>query len=165
MTNVVPRRDNPWFQDLIDFRRDFDQIFSRLVSGGRFWTDEGGNSADRTAPAIESYVDMKGKTFHLAIAFPGVDPNDLQIHAQGNTAAIGDERKLAHDAKDVDWLHRELWYGTFERTPTLPEGVDTNTLSAESHNGLLKITAPVAASALPRRIEIRTTSMAKQMSA
>lgn len=163
MTNVIPR--DSFFQDLFDFRRDFDQIFNRLLSGNPWWSEDGATSAGIFAPAVESYVDKDGKSFHVSMALPGVGPKDVQIHAQGNTLTISGERKVAHRAKDVDWLHKELWYGHFERTLTLPEGVDVNKLNAEYHNGLLEITAPVAASALPRRIEVRTTLMAKQMNA
>jgi len=62
-------------------------------------------------------------------------------------------------------LHEEISYGKFERTFTLPEGVDTDKLTAEYQNGVLEITAPVAAAALPRRIEIRTTPLSKQIAA
>jgi HSP20 family molecular chaperone IbpA len=47
----------------------------------------------------------------------------------------------------------------------LPEGVDVDKLNAEYRNGVLEITAPVAASALPRRIEIKTPPLTKQMAA
>jgi HSP20 family protein len=163
MSTLIPR--DSFFQDLFDFRRDFDQIFNRLVSGNPWWSEDGTTSAATFGPAVESYVDKDGKTFHVSMALPGVEPKDVQIHAQGNTLTISGERKVARGEKDVDWLHKELWYGKFERMLTLPEGVDVNKLYAEYRNGLLEITAPVAASALPRRIEIKTTPMAKQMNA
>jgi HSP20 family molecular chaperone IbpA len=48
----------------------------------------------------------------------------------------------------------------------LPEGVNTEKVTAEFVNGVLEITAPVAAVALPRKIEIKTTvPLTKQMAA
>ena len=164
MTNVGPR-DSFFFQDLFDFRRDFDHIFNRLVGGSPLLNEGATGSAGRFVPAVEAYVEKDGKTFHFGMALPGVDPKDVQIHAHGNTVTISGERKLSPGAQDADWLQRELWYGSFERTLTLPEGIDTNKLSAEYHHGLLEITAPLAASALPRRIEIKTTPLSRQMSA
>jgi HSP20 family molecular chaperone IbpA len=47
----------------------------------------------------------------------------------------------------------------------LPEGVDAEKLTAEYHNGVLELTAPVASAALPRRIEVKTAPMSKQIGA
>jgi HSP20 family protein len=163
MNNLVPRGN--LFQDLFDFRRDFDQIFNRMVSGWPFGEDRTSQSPATFAPAIQSYVDKDGKTYHCLVSLPGVDPKDVQIHAQGNTLAVSGERKVSQTANDVDYLQNEIWYGTFERTLTLPEGIDVDKLNAEYHHGVLEITAPVAASALPRRIEIKTTPLSRQMTA
>lgn len=163
MTNLIPR--GSLFQDLFDFRRDFDQIFNRMVSGWPL-SDERSLAASSTfAPAVESYVDQDGKKYHCRVSLPGVDPKDVQIHAQGNTLTLSGERKVNRSSKDVDLLHEEISYGAFERTFTLPEGVDADKMTADYQNGVLEITAPVAASALPRRIEIRTTPLSKQIGA
>jgi HSP20 family protein len=47
----------------------------------------------------------------------------------------------------------------------LPEGVDTSKITADYHNGVLEITAPISAAALPRRVEIRGGSQLRQMAA
>jgi HSP20 family protein len=57
---------------------------------------------------------------------------------------------------EVEWIKSEIWYGAFERTISLPEGVQTDRISADYRDGVLLITAPLAASALPRRIEIQS---------
>jgi len=62
---------------------------------------------------------------------------------------------------DVHYLYRELSYGTLSRTLTLPEGLDTEQINAEYNDGLLEITAPVAAAALPRQVEIKGLPKAK----
>jgi HSP20 family molecular chaperone IbpA len=43
----------------------------------------------------------------------------------------------------------------------LPEGLDTEKVDADYNNGLLEITAPVAAAALPRQVEIKGLPKAK----
>jgi len=163
MTNLIPRGSS--FQDLFDFRRDFDQIFNRMVSGWPFSDERTLTASSTLAPAVESYLDQDGKKYHCRVSLPGVDPKEVQIHAQGNTLTISGERKVNRSSKDVNFLHEEISYGAFERTFALPEGVDADKLTAEYQNGVLEITAPVAASALPRRIEIRTTPVSKQMAA
>lgn len=163
MTNLVPR--SSLFQDLFDFRRGFDQIFNRMLSGSPFGEAPASGTSAAFTPAVESYVDKDAKRYHLRIALPGVDPKEVQIHAQGNTVAISGERKVQRSDKDVDIHWEEISYGAFERTLTLPEGVDADKLTAEYQNGVLEMTAPVAAAALPRRIEVRTAPMSKQIGA
>lgn len=164
MAHLVPR--DSFFQDLFDFRRDFDQIFNRMLSGSPLTGENQANQVSGFfAPAVESYVDKDNKTYHCRVSLPGIDPKDVQIHAQGNTLTLRGERKITHQAKNLDYGQNEIWYGAFERTLPLPEGVNVDKVNAEYRDGLLEITAPIAASALPRRIEIKSTPMSKQMSA
>ena len=67
-------------------------------------------------------------------------------------------------ASGVHWggsAPRELSYATLSRTLTLPEVVDTEKINAEYNNGLLDITAPVAAAVLQRQVEIKGLPKAK----
>jgi HSP20 family molecular chaperone IbpA len=67
--------------------------------------------------------------------------------------------------KEVEFTEREVAYGVFERTITLPEGVIAEKLTAKYVNGVLEITAPITA-ALPRKIEIEVTApVVKQIAA
>lgn len=86
---------------------------------------------------------------------PGVDPKEVNLHVQGNTLTISGERSTTHETKEADYLRREIAYGSFQRSILLPEGVDKNKLNAEYRNRILEITAPMAAAALPRKVEIK----------
>jgi len=154
------------FEDLFDFRKDFDDIFNRMVSY-KPWKHElpAVGKTWNFAPAVESYLDKDAKKYVCHVALPGVEPKDVQIHAQGNLLTIRGERKLTRSTKEVDLREEEIVYGAFERVLTLPEGVATDKLNAEYVNGVLEITAPVAAAALPRKIEIKTVPMTRQIAA
>ena len=163
MSNLGLR--NSVFQNLFDVRRDFDQIFDRMLTGWPFSEGKLAEPAVGFTPATESYVDKKNRLYHCRVALPGIDPKDVQVQAHGNVLAITGERKFSHKGDDVDFQHNEMWYGSFERMLSLPEGVEIDKLTAEYHNGVLEITAPVAASVLPRQIEIKTSSSSKQFAA
>jgi len=151
MAHLIPH-DN-FFQDLFDFRRDFDQIFHRFLS----WpaAQEESIPTSGFSPAIESFIDKEGKKFHCQVMLPGVDPKDVNLQVQGNTLTISGERSTSRETKEADYLRREITYGSFERSILLPEGVDKDKLNAEYRNGILEITAPIAAAALPRKVEIK----------
>jgi HSP20 family protein len=154
MTNLATRSNNR-FQDLFDFRRDFDHIFNRFLSAPlNSRQDEQGWSD--FAPAVESYIDKDSKEFHCQVMLPGVDPKDVNIQLTGDTLQISGERSETREDKEADYFHREISYGSFQRSVMLPEGVDKEKISAEYRNGMLEITAPVSSAALPRRVEIKS---------
>lgn len=149
------------YDELFGFRREFDEMFNRLLAG-KPWVEQAGLPAYRKTftPAVEAYVDKEGKRYVCRVTLPGIEPKDVQIHAQGNLLTIHGERKFTHTTKEVELFEQEVAYGAFERTITLPEGVLPEKLTAEYVNGVLEITAPIAAAALPRKIEVRTVAAA-----
>ena len=160
-------RDNSVFQNLFDFRRDFDHIFNRFLSSGLQGGQEqqrGNMSMATFAPAVDAFVDREGKRFVAHVALPGVDPKDVNISVQGNMLTISGERNVSNERREGDTIYNELIYGEFERTLSLPEGVDTQKITADYRNGVLEISAPLSASALPRRIEVKSGGQ-RQMAA
>jgi HSP20 family protein len=155
------------FEDLFGFRRDFNEMFNRVLTG-KPWGLElpEYKKTFNITPAVEAYVDKEAKKYVCRVTLPGVEPKDLQIHAQGNVLTIRGERKLTQNTKEIELMEGEIFYGVFERTLVLPEGVNVEKLTAEYVNGVVEITAPVAAAALPRKIEVKTMALfAKQIAA
>ena len=144
------------YKDLFDFRRDFDEIFTRLMTGWPMAKIEPKLLEKMTfTPPVEGWIDPETKKFCLRVSVPGIDPKDVKIVVQNDMLMISGERKVTESKKEVNYLHREFGYGYFERVLPIPEGVDVEKLTAEFNNGVLEITAPVATAALPRRIEIK----------
>ncbi len=162
--DLIPR--DSFFQDLFDFRRDFDQIFNRILVGKPLLQEQfvPGTTLN-LFPAVESYLDKDGKKFICRVSLPGIEAKDVEIQTKNNLLTIKGERKVVRTSKEVDLMNEEIAYGSFERTLTLPEGVMTDKLTAEYHNGMLEIMAPVAVAALPRKVEIKVVPTAKQIAA
>lgn len=162
----LSRRDN-LFRDLFDFRRDFDQMFNRFLTGSPGQSDQGRHESRMLsfAPAVESYVDRDGKKFVVRAVLPDMDPKDVNIQVQGNELCISGERKINDERKEANFVQSEMMYGYFERDISLPDGIDTNKMNAEYQNGVLEITAPVSAAALPKRIEVKSKEGTKQIGA
>jgi len=165
MTNLIVR-DN-LFEDLFDVRREFDKIFNRMLTVKPWGKEEAAQLTEfNFLPAIETYVDKEAKKYFCKVSLPGIDPKEVHISVLGNMLSITGKRTVERKAKDAEYFHEEFSYGEFERTLELPEGVNTEKINAEFVNGVLEITAPVAAVALPRKIEIKATvPLAKQMAA
>ena len=156
-----------FLEELFGFRREFDEMFNRILKGEPWGVElPAFKKGFKFVPAVEAYVDKEGKKYVCRVTLPGVEPKDVQIQAQGNLLTIRGERKVTQPTKEVELMEGEILYGVFERILTLPEGVNTEKLYAEYVNGVLQITAPVAAAALPRKIEIKTAvPLIKQIAA
>jgi len=161
MNNLIPR--DTFFQDMVDFRKNFDQVFNRFLR----WpsAQEDLTRMREFSPAVESYIDKDNKKFHCQVQLPGVDPKDVEIHVQGNTLTITGERSNERETRVADYLQKEITYGSFTRSLVLPEGVDRERVTAEYRNGMLEITAPIATAALPRKVEIKSLPASRAASA
>jgi HSP20 family protein len=158
MANLMKRE--PHFNELFDLRSSFDRLFNRVLSStGSADLPSGGILY--AVPPIEAWVDPSKKEYHLSIAVPGVDPKEMQVELHGNELSVEGEHKQSEEKKDADYLEQEFSFQRFQRTITLPEGVDLQKISADYHNGVLEITAPLKESALPKQIEIKTDKKAK----
>jgi HSP20 family protein len=155
------------YEELFGFRREFDEMFNRIFSGKPWaWAELPAFKKEfNFVPAVEAYVDKEGKKYVCRVTLPGVDPKDVQVQAQGNLLAIHGERKFTSAPKEVELREQEVAYGVFDRTLTLPDGVIIDKLTAQYVNGVLEITAPIAAAALPRKIEVKTAPFVKQVAA
>jgi HSP20 family protein len=147
---------NDWLVDLFGFRREFDQIFNRIASSRPWVTFPEFRKNFSMTPAIEAYVDQEAKKYVCKVSLPGVELKDVEVHAQNSLLTIRGERKVS-EKKEVEYYETEIAYGAFERTVALPEGVLAEKLTAAYLDGVLEITAPMAAVALPRKIEIKSS--------
>ena len=162
MANLIRHVD--LFEELFGFRREFDELFDRLFNGD-ILTPARFTPTHTEVPLMEAWVDKEGKKYHARVAIPGIEPKDVQVNLEGNTLSIHAERKENVEKKEVDYLRREFSYGFLDRVLVLPEGAETEKITAEFNNGVLEITAPMAAAALPRRIEIKGVAKPKIASA
>ena len=80
-----------FYRDLFDFRRDFDEIFNRVI--GVNPVRETKLFEEVLTPPIEAWTDPEAKKFYLRIAVRGIDPKDLKVEVQGSTLTLSGERK------------------------------------------------------------------------
>jgi HSP20 family protein len=108
-------------------------------------------------PRIETY--RKDNEYVVRLDLPGVDPKDVQVHAEGNVLSISGERKTEEKGQD----YRETSYGKFERTVTLPQGVETDKIAARCEHGVLEIRVPLPARLAGRKIPIQIDQENKKL--
>ncbi len=86
----------------------------------------------------------------------GVRPEDLDIDISRDMVVITGTRKEGSLAETGDYIHQELFWGSFTRTIVLPEEIDPETAIATEKNGLVIVRLPKIDK--KRRTKIRVKS-------
>jgi HSP20 family protein len=113
-------------------------------------------SASSFAPAVDVYEDEHQVT--LKIEVPGIDEKDINIRVENNTLTVHGERKIEKEEKEENYRRVERQYGSFTRTFTLPQTVDSDNVSADYDRGVLKVSLPKKAEAKPKQIKVNVGS-------
>jgi len=135
--------------------REFNTLQDRMNRLFRDSFAEGGDDALTTtsfAPAVDVYEDEHSVT--LKIEVPGIDEKDIDVRIENNTLTVHGERKFEKEEKEENYRRIERQYGSFTRTFTLPNTVDTESVSATYEKGVLKITLAKKAEAKPKQIKV-----------
>jgi HSP20 family protein len=135
-------------KELDRFRRDFDDLFDRFL-GGRMGPMM---SKSAQSPALESFID-DGKLV-IRVDLPGIDPKDVEVTVSGNALTLRGKREQQHEEKGRNYLHREVAYGSFERSLRLPAGVRADQVKAAYRNGILELTIAVPTETAPRKVPV-----------
>src|SRR5438132_11502630 len=135
--------------------REFSTLQDRM---NRLFRETQGNSQDESligssfAPAVDVYEDEHNVT--LKIEVPGSDEKDIDVRIENNTLIVHGERKLEKEEKEENFRRVERQYGSFTRSFTLPNSVDTGQVSANYDNGVLKISQEERSQAKPKQIKV-----------
>ena len=108
------------------------------------------------APPGDVYEDEHNVT--LKIEVPGIDEKDLDVRVENNTLTVHGERKFEKEEKEENFRRVERQYGSFTRSFTLPNTVDTDSIQAAYEKGILKIQLAKKAEAKPKQIKVNVGS-------
>jgi HSP20 family protein len=110
------------------------------------------SSLSAWAPAVDIY-----ETEHELVVkadLPDVDPKDLDIRVENNLLTIRGERKFEKKVSEENYLRVERSYGSFARSFTLANTVNSEAIKAEYQNGVLTLSIPKREEAKPKQIKV-----------
>jgi HSP20 family protein len=103
-------------------------------------------------PAMESFT--KEGRYIIRLDLPGVEPKDVEVSVLENRLTIRGERKASKEADREGYHYTEASYGKFERSLSLPEGIDRDKIVAKYEHGVLEISMPLPEGAVAKKVPI-----------
>ncbi|WP_304502938.1 Hsp20/alpha crystallin family protein [Candidatus Mycobacterium methanotrophicum] len=112
-----------------------------------------GTSARPAVMPMDAWRD--GDRFIVEFDVPGVNADSIDLDVERNVLTVRAERPDLDQSREM--VSAERPRGVFSRQLFLGENLDTDKIEAGYHDGVLRLTIPVAEKAKPRRIEISHT--------
>ncbi|MDO5576889.1 MAG: Hsp20/alpha crystallin family protein [Fibrobacter sp.] len=95
------------------------------------------------------------ESFSIHADLPGMEKKDVSVTIDNNVIKIEGEKAEEHKTEKTKYYHFERNYGKFSRSFALPEGIDTQKITAVMKNGVLELTLPKTPKAQPKAIDIK----------
>ena len=73
---------------------------------------------------------------------PGMDEKDVTVSLKDNLLTIHGEKSTSKKDERKNYIAREISYGRYERSITLPQAADGEKVSASFKKGMLWVTIP-----------------------
>ena len=124
---------NPMITDIFDSFLNRDALFTEAVS---------------FVPSVN--VSETANEYRIEAALPGMKKEDVKIEVDNKVLTIVGERKNEQAEEKPDYSRCEFTYGSFKRSFTLPDSVESDNIVAEYINGILSIKLPKRDEAKPK---------------
>lgn len=107
-------------------------------------------------PSVDVYETENELTIKADL--PGIPEKDIDVRLENSMLTILGERKFKQEVKEENYLRTERSYGSFSRTFSLPNTVDTQAIRAAYADGVLTVTLPKRAESKPKQVKINVTN-------
>ena len=131
--------------------------FNRLFSEA-FDRSSEESSITTWAPAVDIF-----ETEHELVVkadLPDIKPEELDIRVENNILTIRGERKFEKQVNENNYLRVERAYGSFSRSFSLANTVNSDAIKAEYKDGVLTLTIPKREEAKPKQIKVNVNAPA-----
>lgn len=106
-------------------------------------------------PKVNTRVDES--SYYLDMDLPGIEKEKIQINLKDNILTVSGERNFKEEVQEENYHRVETHFGTFSRSFSLPEDVDTEKINAKNENGVLEIVLPKLEQMIEKTKQIQIT--------
>ncbi|MEA3296950.1 MAG: Hsp20/alpha crystallin family protein [candidate division Zixibacteria bacterium] len=129
--------------------REIDRVFNGFLDDSYRVSSNGEGFTPRVS--IQDTENEIALTFEI----PGIEKGDIKVTVIDRALTVSGERKVETMNDNTGLVRNEISYGSFSRSFTLPDTVETEKILADYKNGFLKLTIPKKEEVKPKEIEIK----------
>lgn len=150
------------FRPFANLRREIDHLFDDFEWGSwrlpmrralfdlePSWRDE---ITWSKVPAVD-IVDTE-KSFEVTAELPGLDEKQVEVKFSNGILTIHGEKKEEREEKKQNYQLSERRYGSFQRSFTVPDGIDADKIEAKFKDGVLTVSLPKTPAAQRKETQI-----------
>ncbi len=135
-------------KELIPRRKEIDNLFRRFLGEGPLAEGLG----EAWIPSVD--VSETDDGFYIKAEIPGLEAGDIDVSIMGDRLTIKGEKKREEEKSGEHFHSVERYYGSFQRSFTLPPTAQADKTEATFDKGVLKITIPKSEEAKSKTIKV-----------
>jgi HSP20 family protein len=105
------------------------------------------------SPGID--ISQDEREYLLKADLPEMKKDDVRVTVEDNILSVSGERKSEKEDQNRKFHRIERAFGSFRRSFTLPEDADSTKVTAEFHDGVLKVHLPTTTKARTKALEVK----------
>src|SRR3984957_11643148 len=141
------------FRGISPLQDQFNRIFNESF---RNHTEE--SALTTWAPAVDIYETANELVVKADLR--DVNEKDIDVRVENNLLTIRGERKFEKSVSEENFLRIERTYGSFSRSFSLPNTVNSEAIGAEYKNGVLTVNLPKREESKPRQVKVQVNGAA-----
>lgn len=137
-SNSLTCSKNECASPFFDFQQEFDNIFKKFYQALPMSVKDFNNL--NISPAMDIVEDEK--SFKVEMEMPGVDEKDIKVSIDNGVLTIKASKEISRKDEKKDYVMREINYGSYERSISLPDNTDIDNAESTFKKGMLWINIP-----------------------
>lgn len=127
------------FTDIANNRENIENIFAEFFNDFNRPSSSSLSETVRATLLPRLNISETDNKYFIEAELPGVKQSDLELKLDNNILVIKGKTEESKESKERNYFTRERYYGSFQRSLTLPNNINENDIIANFKDGILNI--------------------------
>jgi len=133
------------------FEKSFRNLFNNFLDFSKEW--EFPITEGELFPSVD--ISEMPQQYSIRAEIPGMKKEDIKISVNKNVLTLSGEKKEEKKTEGEKFHRMESYYGSFQRSFVLPDGIKADKVEANFKDGVLSISIPKSEEAKSKTVEIK----------